>query len=375
MIKEQIRLLSSPIEPKKLDRPTTMDEEIRLLAASIELEESDRFNITGEEFGCLPAPSGSDRSNSKTINEEEMRVFPAPPSQEEKDRLNITDKEDGIPPAPLYWLRSNTINEEMPEKIPQQVIPDEFNTETKKDRSIAKSIYKIIKTIDDKINPFEIKLKQRPKEREVILVGVLVDDSISVEKSGNTRGVIESHNDIVESLIKSKEREKILFRTQYMNQEWPFNNWVPVDDAKLMTEEKYQPYGKRRLYDSSVKILGNAEAERERAMRADIKARFSVLIVSNGDDTASEEYTARDVKRTISDIFSRNDPKFSNRLTFMGMPNKQINYGEIAGSMGIDGKNVKKQRNSVMQILTPENNPASIRSAVEIFSKRSRSNK
>ncbi len=164
------------------------------------------------------------------------------------------------------------------------------------------------------------------------------------------------------------------------NEQGALNNWVPIDDAKLLTgrdeegnEGNYKTDSGTPLYDASYKILDNAMAERDSYMEKGKKARFGVMIVSDGEDCKSERYTAKKVKEKVKKIINENDPVYPNTISFMGLPNQntRVNYTEIANSMGIENQRVNKRSEQVMQIITPDSDPTSIRRAFELFSKTS----
>lgn len=205
---------------------------------------------------------------------------------------------------------------------------------------------------------------------ELLLIAVMPDDSASIEEYGNTQAVRDGHNSIIRALENSRQRRNILFRTQLMSGS-VVNNWVPLEKAKPLTEENYQPDGGTPLYDSSIKLLGSSEAEMYQARKAKKTARFGALIMSDGEDTMSEQYEAADVNKLVTDIFRRNDPNFPNTLAFMGLPNTRVtSYRAIANSMGIKDERTNVNGENVMQIITPEDNARAMRRAVDTWSRR-----
>ncbi len=217
--------------------------------------------------------------------------------------------------------------------------------------------------------------KVLPKTKDVVLVGITVDDSASIKTFGNIENVIKGHNDVIAALEKN---ENIRFKTQLFNEQGALNNWIPIADARKLTgpdkegnEGNYKTDSDTPLYDASYKILDNAMTVRQDIIMKDRKpARFGVMIISDGEDTSSKKYKAKDVENKVKQIIEENSKISPNTISFMGMPNNTgVNYTEIANSMGIENQRPNTRSELVMQILTPESNPTSIRRAFEIFSK------
>jgi len=204
----------------------------------------------------------------------------------------------------------------------------------------------------------------RIEDNEVILVSILIDDSESIKFHNNAQAIIKGHNDAIKALNKSRQKNNILFRTQYLNG-YVLNDWVLLKNAKEMDESNYKPSGTTPLYDASVVLLGSVIAEVQKAKQKGKQARSASLIVTDGKDEASqEECTANDVRVIVRDMTQDNTPEtVEHTVAFMGIADGETDYEAVAHSMGIGVDDDQ-------WILKPDRVSREIRRAFYTFSKR-----
>lgn len=206
------------------------------------------------------------------------------------------------------------------------------------------------------------------EENRLKLVGILIDDSRSIETAGNREIMIEKHNSIIDALKLTKEVADILLRTQYLNG-FVLNDWNLVFDALKMDKRNYSTDNATPLYDSTVNLLGNLVVETRAAKDRGQTSQFNLLIVSDGADTSSTKNSASDVKSLVTDIFVDNHQLRPNTIAFMGLDDGETDYMKIANEMGIDDTRVNKKGEKIMQIITPNDSPTSIRRAFDTWTK------
>lgn len=189
---------------------------------------------------------------------------------------------------------------------------------------------------------------------ELFLVAVMPDDSGSIRfVSGNTEAVRQGHNGVIDALMESKQRDAIILRTQYLNG-FVLNDWVLLENAARMDTSNFDPNLGTPLYDNSVVLLGSVIAEWQKAKANGQVARTGTLIVTDGHDEHSVRATARDVASVVKDMLMAE----THIVAFMGIDDGYTDFRTVAKEMGIRDE----------WILTPDNDPKSIRRAFATFS-------
>lgn len=186
------------------------------------------------------------------------------------------------------------------------------------------------------------------KYDNVLYIAVMPDDSASIAGKNklnrdNTQDVIDGHNDIIEALKSSKEARKILYKTQYLNNDEVLNNWVPLNEAKRMARENFKPEGSTPLYDKTISFLSSVILEKARALKRGQKARWGILVISDADDTSSVS-EAKDVKVILDNMREKGellgncepDNSYAGSISFMGIDDGTTPFEKIARSMGIN---------------------------------------
>src|SRR5688572_23379874 len=115
---------------------------------------------------------------------------------------------------------------------------------------------------------------------EVVLVTLMPDDSGSIRFAGNAEAVRSGHNQVVEALLQSKQREDVLIHTRYLNGTvlYPYRK---LADAARMTSQNYDPDQGTPLYDQTVVLLGTVLAKARQFEDAGVPVRTVTLIISD----------------------------------------------------------------------------------------------
>lgn len=185
---------------------------------------------------------------------------------------------------------------------------------------------------------------------EVLLVSMLIDDSGSMSGFKTTEA-INGHNNVLDALAGSKQRNSIVVRTQFFSGT-VINDWVLLENAQRMSTTNYHPnLGYTQLFDQTLVTLGSLAKEVYEAKQQGQVARAGVLIVTDGMDNASKA-TERDVKAVVEDTLANETAICS----FLGIG--KDNFRKVAQDMGIDNQ----------WILTTADDAHSIRSAFNLFS-------
>ena len=161
--------------------------------------------------------------------------------------------------------------------------------------------------------------------------------------------MIKGHNGIIEALQKSQQKDNILFKTQYLNSDTPLNNWVPLDEAQPLTPANFKPDGGTPLYDQALSLLSSVILETTQALERKQQARWGVLLITDGDDTASKKHSAADVKLILDDMRKtgellescKPDDDATGSIALLGIEDRESDPGastffeNVAASMGI----------------------------------------
>lgn len=195
---------------------------------------------------------------------------------------------------------------------------------------------------------------------EVFLLGILVDDSSSIasarKKDGtllnNEQNVRDGTNLAVDALRDSKSENDILLLVETLNQGVLFP-YQPIAQAPKLTNANYRGYGNTPLYDKSIGMLGAVIAKEQEFAAQGVPVRTATLIVSDGADVGSLR-RAHEVAVIVQDMLRREN----HIVAAMGIDDEETDFVAVFSSMGI----------SPQWILTPKNDPSSIRKAFQVFS-------
>ncbi len=188
---------------------------------------------------------------------------------------------------------------------------------------------------------------------EVVLVTMLVDDSGSISAARNEASIIDGCNVILDSLLASKQSGGVLVSIRYLNG-IVLMPYTPLDQAIRLSSTNYSANGSTPLYDQSVVTLGQVLAKTQEFTDAGVVCRSVTVIPTDGADCRSMRNTAGDVAKIVSDMLRSE----SHIVIGMGISDGSTDFGSVFASMGIQDK----------WILTPSNDPSSIRRAFAVVS-------
>ncbi len=142
---------------------------------------------------------------------------------------------------------------------------------------------------------------------EVVLVTQMPDDSGSIQHGKNAQLVRDGHNQVLDALLTSKQRDSILAHTRYLNGQVLFP-YRPLQQAVRMDAKNYDPQLGTPLYDQTMVLLGTVLAKTQEFADAGVQSRSVTLLLTDGGDCGSTRFRARDVKRLV-DTTARRDAR------------------------------------------------------------------
>ncbi|MBJ6764960.1 hypothetical protein JGU66_29705 [Myxococcaceae bacterium JPH2] len=188
---------------------------------------------------------------------------------------------------------------------------------------------------------------------EVVLVTVMPDDSASIDYSRHTQTVCDGHNQVLDALLGSKQRDGILFHTRYLNGH-VLNPYRPVEDVVRMHAGNYQADKGTPLYDQTMVMLGTVLAKSQEFSGNGVPVRTVTLLITDGADQGSRNARARDVATVVKDLL-----RMENHIVAaMGIHDGSTDFRRVFREMGIEDR----------WILTPGQSEQEIRSAFQVFS-------
>jgi len=188
---------------------------------------------------------------------------------------------------------------------------------------------------------------------EVVLVTLMPDDSGSIRFGGNSQAIRDGHNEVVNALLASKQKDSVLIHNRFLNGTvlYPY---VKIDDAVKMTDKNYDPNLGTPLYDQAVVCLGTVLAKTKEFADNGIPVRTVTLLMTDGKDESSRGH-AKNVKAIVEDMLR----KENHIIAAMGFDD----------GAGTDFKQVFKEMGLRDEwILTPKTTPSEIRKAFQLFS-------
>ena len=203
---------------------------------------------------------------------------------------------------------------------------------------------------------------------EVFLLGLLVDDSSSIQFGSNAQNVRDGCNLILEALQKSSSGADIVVHAAALNRGtiYPF---TLLGQAPRFDSKNYHPSGGTPLLERTLAMLGTIKAKEQEFRGEAVPVRSVTVIVSDGGDNdidndgephtnaASKLYDQ--IKPLVEDMFRSEQ----HLVAFMGIDDGYTDFTKIAARMGIPAE----------WVLTPGNDPHSIREAFMVVSRASQS--
>ena len=188
---------------------------------------------------------------------------------------------------------------------------------------------------------------------EVILLAQMPDDSGSIASAGKEQVVREGHNQILDALQSSRQRDNIFAHTRYLNGHVLFP-YVWLDQAARMDGANYHASQGTPLYDQTFALLATVMAGALRFEQNGVVARTITVIITDGEDQHSRQRTARDVASLVKDMRAAE----THIVAAMGIGDDERTFRRVFREMGIDDR----------WILTPGDDPGAIRRAFQIVS-------
>lgn len=132
---------------------------------------------------------------------------------------------------------------------------------------------------------------------------------------------ISGFNEYVESLQRDDSDEAFLTLIQFDTRYQVVEESKPVKDVKSLTRETYAPNGGTALLDAVGKGLNSLKKELKKGERA------LVVIMTDGMENSSSEYSRDAIKKMISDLEEKGNYTF----IFMGAGTDSWSGGELLG--------------------------------------------
>lgn len=189
---------------------------------------------------------------------------------------------------------------------------------------------------------------------EVFILTMTVDDSGSIRFiRGNTEAVRDGHNQVLDALLKSKQKDSILSHTRYINGTllYPYR---PLEHALKLDSHNYDPNLGTPLYDSMVETLGTVLAKTQEFQRNGVPVRTGTLFITDGADEHSKRTTPAKVRPIVADMLKAE----CHIIAAMGITDGTTDFRSVFLECGIPEE----------WILTPKNTPQEIRRAFAVFS-------
>lgn len=210
---------------------------------------------------------------------------------------------------------------------------------------------------------------------EAILLLLVLDDSGSIGfVRGNTEAVRDGVNLILQSLADTKQKDAIYVYCVRLNRGilYPFKPLIDgktgkLDQSLVLTPNNYNPSGGTPLFRTSLTALGTAVAKVQEFANAGVPARAITVIITDGADTESTR--ASSCQQVVTDLLRSE----MHLVIGMGIDDGSTDFVEVFTDMGIQagGRRSKRDRPAPNQpdwVLTPKNDPSSIRRACAMVS-------
>ena len=188
---------------------------------------------------------------------------------------------------------------------------------------------------------------------EVVLVTMMPDDSQSIAAAHNVAAVRNGHNQVLESLRRSRQAGEVFAHCRYLNGTvlYPY---VALGDTVEMDDHNYDPRHGTPLYDQTVVLLGTVIAKSAELAQAGVPVRTVTLLITDGGDFGSTRCGAKDVRAIVADMLAQEN----HVVAAMGISDGTTDFRAVFRDMGIPDR----------WILTPGNSASEIRKAFQVFS-------
>lgn len=192
------------------------------------------------------------------------------------------------------------------------------------------------------------------KASEVLLLSILVDDSGSIACGGNEQAVRDGYNMVLQALSDSKQSEGVLVHTRYLSDN-VLTPYTLLSEAPKMDNSNYSAhFNHTPLYDQSLVFLGTVLAKAQEFINNGVPVRTVTLIITDGADNSSRK-GATAVAKVVKDMAMAE----THIIAGMGINDGYTNFQTVFQQMGL----------LPSLILTPSNDPSSIRREFQVFSR------
>lgn len=189
---------------------------------------------------------------------------------------------------------------------------------------------------------------------DVVLVGLLIDDSSSIRFQGNTDVVRNGVNVVYSALGDSKQNDSIIVHSRLLNK-GIVDPCISLNQATKLDNSNFNPAGHTPLYDETALFLATILAKAQQFLDNGIACRTVTLIVTDGSDVGSHRQTGSSIEPIIRDMLKQE----THIVAAMGIEDGgYTDFNEVFKEMGIPDN----------WILTPQNDQGEIRKAFEVFS-------
>ncbi len=179
--------------------------------------------------------------------------------------------------------------------------------------------------------------------KEVTLVLLLVDDSGSIEASGNTQAVIDGYNGFVEALRSSPSEVRV--KTMFLNNkvDTPFQD---SNEVQQLTGQTYRPHGQTPLFLRSMQALDHVINEAKDLTGQGLTVRTITFIFTDGGDNESGLITAATVKVIVDVMLTTG----THIVGGCAVNDGRTNFWQVFASMGIPEQWVRVLANDAGEI-------------------------
>ena len=186
---------------------------------------------------------------------------------------------------------------------------------------------------------------------ESVFVTIVLDDSASIDFSGNTQLVRDGYNMIIDSLRDAKVRDNILVHCVMLNG-GVLHPFCSLNDAVKLDKNNYNPDNGTPLYETCTKTLATILAKWQDYTNNGVDARTITAMITDG--AANGYGRIEDVASMVRDMLSMEQ----HIIAGIGIDDKTTDFEDVFHRMGILDK----------WILTPKNTPQEIRQAFQVVS-------
>jgi hypothetical protein len=165
--------------------------------------------------------------------------------------------------------------------------------------------------------------------KELTLVGLIVDDSSSIDSAGNTKAVVDGHNSFLEQIRQAPGN--VRYKRMFLNAVEQGGFKDPKEVELLEPFVNYHPTGNTPLFLSTVSALEEIEREAKELRSQGFTVRVVVLVFTDGRDNQSAGTTAANVKALV-------EPMLASGECIVGgcaVNDRRTNFWEVFASMGI----------------------------------------